>query len=108
MGFSCVAPGFTKFISFLIFFPIFSFVGIGQNANSEDGLKEIQAHPLNGIKIQLDGQVNEDFWINMPGNGGFLMQEPIEGNEPTEQTIIRVAFDEHNIYIAGVFYDSDP
>ncbi len=46
--------------------------------------------------------------MNINAEEGFLMQEPIEGNEPTEKTEIRVAFDAHNLYIAAIFHDSDP
>jgi hypothetical protein len=85
------------------------FVGTSQNrVNEQLELKEIQAYPLNEFKLELDGHVNEAFWMNINAEEGFLMQEPIEGNEPTEKTEIRVAFDAHNLYIAAIFHDSDP
>ncbi len=108
MSFIQLSTSFTKFTICLMFLSGFPFVGTGQNSNNDLELKEIQAFPLNNNKLELDGQVNEDFWLNIPGDDRFLMQEPVEGNEPTEKTEIRVAFDEHNLYIAAIFYDSDP
>jgi hypothetical protein len=78
-------------------------LGLGQ-----DIPKEIQGQQLNGVEIHMDGIVDEAFWMNIPGSGGFLMQEPKEGGEPTEQTEVRVAFDNQNIYIAVICHDSNP
>ena len=36
------------------------------------------------------------------------MQEPIEGGKPTENTIIKIAYDENYLYIGAVLYDSEP
>ncbi len=63
---------------------------------------------MNGIELHMDGIVDEAFWLTIPGNGNFLMQEPKEGGEPTERTEVRVAFDSQNLYIAVVCYDSNP
>ncbi len=47
--------------------------------------------------------------VKIPASGGFLMQEPVEGElRPTEQTEIRIAFDNENLYIAAILYDSNP
>lgn len=108
---SCTSfiPKFSKFTVLLGFTSVCYFVGTSQNrVNEQLELKEIQAYPLNEFKLELDGHVNEAFWMNINAEEGFLMQEPIEGNEPTEKTEIRVAFDAHNLYIAAIFHDSDP
>ena len=92
----------------LISLCIFPILGFGQDNNNENVLKEIIAYPLNGIELLLDGIVDEEFWLTIPGNGNFLMQEPKEGGEPTEQTQVRIAFDNQNLYIAVICYDSNP
>ena len=48
------------------------------------------------------------FWDDIPGTDDFLMQEPIEGGEPTENTIIKIAYDEKYLYIGAILYDSEP
>jgi len=108
---SCTSsiPKITKFFLLLGFTSMCFFVGTSQNmVNVQLEPKEIQAYSLNEIKLELDGLVNEDFWMNINAKEGFLMQEPIEGKEPTEKTELRVAFDSHNLYIAAIFHDSDP
>ena len=87
---------------------ILPFLGFGQESNNQNGPKEIIGYPINGIELHMDGLVDEAFWLNIPGNGNFLMQEPKEGGGPTERTEVRVAFDSQNLYIAVVCYDSDP
>ena len=79
-----------------------------QASSQDTALKEIKGHLLTNVELHMDGIVDEEFWLNIPGNGNFLMQEPKEGGEPTEQTEIRVAFDKQNIYISVICYDSDP
>ena len=83
-------------------------IGFSQDIGSGNGLKEMKGQLLNGVELNMDGIVDEAFWLNIPGNGNFLMQEPKEGGEPTERTEIRVAFDNQNIYIAVICHDSNP
>lgn len=89
----------------LISLCVFPILGFGQDNNNS---KEIIAHPLNGIELYLDGIVDEEFWLTIPANDDFLMQEPKEGSKPTEQTKVRVAYDNQNLYIAVICYDSNP
>ncbi len=87
---------------------ILPILGFGQDSTNENDSKEIIGYPMNGIELHMDGIVDEAFWLTIPGNGNFLMQEPKEGGEPTERTEVRVAFDSQNLYIAVVCYDSNP
>ena len=87
---------------------VFPILGSSQDIGNSNGLKEMKGHLLNGVELHMDGIVDEAFWLNIPGNGNFLMQEPKEGGEPTERTEIRVAFDNQNIYIAVICHDSNP
>jgi hypothetical protein len=98
-----------KVILIVGFTSIWSFIVTSQNRiNDPLETKEIQAYPLNDFKLDLDGVVDEAFWMNIDPEAGFLMQVPIEGNQPTERTEVRVAYDAQNLYIAAIFYDSEP
>ena len=44
------------------------------------------------------------FWNTIIGIDQFFTQEPIEGGEPTEKTIIKIAYDQNYL----CFYDSNP
>lgn len=57
--------------------------------------------------ITLDGMSNETAWqIVQPLDVG--MHQPVFGNDPSEKTEIRIAYDEEYLYVSGRFYDSDP
>ena len=75
-----------------------------ENASS----KEIIAYPLDGVELKLDGKVDEEFWLALPASGDFRMTVPIEGGQPTQKTEIRIAFDDENLYISAILYDTDP
>jgi len=51
---------------------------------------------------------DEAFWMAIAPSGDFKMTVPIEGGTPTQKTEIRIAYDEENLYIAAIMYDSDP
>ncbi|NND78877.1 MAG: carbohydrate binding family 9 domain-containing protein [Maribacter sp.] len=87
---------------------IFPILGSSQENGNGQAPKEIKAYFLNKTELHLDGLVDEAFWMYIPPSGNFLMQEPKEGGEPTEQTEIRIAYDKQNIYISVICYDSDP
>jgi len=101
----------TKFVAnaiSLVSLCVFPILGFSQDIGIGNGLKEMKGQLLNGVELNMDGIVDEAFWLNIPGNGDFLMQEPKEGGEPTERTEIRVAFDNQNIYIAVICHDRNP
>ena len=70
--------------------------------------KSFKAVKIDSKEIILDGKLDEPFWNTIIGIDQFLTQEPIEGGEPTEKTIIKIAYDQNYLYIGGVFYDSNP
>ena len=70
--------------------------------------KNLDAIKINSKEIKLDGKLDEAFWKKIDGIDDFLTQEPIEGGKPSENTIIKIAYDENYLYIGAVLYDSDP
>ena len=67
----------------------------------------IVALELIGQQIDLDGSVDEEAWGEAIPVTDLRQQEPIEGQPASEETEIRVAFDEDDLYIAVIAYD-DP
>ena len=68
---------------------------------------DLQAEYLAELDIQLDGRIDEDAWSRAVPITDFTQQEPVEGGVPSEETEIRVLFDEDNLYIGAIVYD-DP
>ena len=88
-------------------FLLFIFTNLkGQFENEEP--KSFKAFPIKSEDIKLDGKLDDTFWSDVTGISDFLVQEPVEGGEPTEKTTIKVAYDENYLYIGAIFYDSEP
>ena len=77
-----------------------------QSENREP--KSFKAFPIKSGDIKLDGRLDDTFWSDITGISDFLVQEPVEGGEPTEKTTIKIAYDENYLYIGAIFYDSQP
>jgi len=91
------------------FFTIFLLtIFFGLKAKSDNKKKSIEAFSIETEDIKLDGKLDESFWNSISGISDFLVQEPIEGGIPTENTVIKVAYDNKYLYIGAIFYDSDP
>lgn len=58
--------------------------------------------------IQLDGYLREDAWKTAEPVTDFTQREPQEGSAPTEQTEVRILFDNDALYIGVVCHDSEP
>ncbi len=58
--------------------------------------------------LRIDGQLDEEVYSTVPGAGGFIMQEPRDGDAASEQTETWVFFDRENLYIAARCWDDHP
>ncbi|MBN2091184.1 carbohydrate binding family 9 domain-containing protein [candidate division KSB1 bacterium] len=58
--------------------------------------------------IKIDGVLFEDVWQNGHAFTRFTQSDPIEGAKPTEQTEVRVAYDDKALFIGARMYDSNP
>ncbi|MFZ1289288.1 MAG: DUF5916 domain-containing protein [Melioribacteraceae bacterium] len=67
---------------------------------------EVIAHKTSEL-INLDGELLESVWKKNPTNY-FIQREPQEGKPATQKSEVRVAFDNENLYVSGMFYDTNP
>jgi hypothetical protein len=58
--------------------------------------------------IRIDGQLNDPAWVVVPFTAGFIQREPDEGRPATENTAVRVGYDEAAVYIGVRLWDSQP
>jgi hypothetical protein len=57
---------------------------------------------------RIDGNLDDDCWINDgEWSGGFLQQRPVEGAKPSQETYIKIFFDDRYIYV-GIRACDDP
>jgi hypothetical protein len=59
-------------------------------------------HPM-----QIDGRLEESCWQN-PGCTGFTQSEPFDGEPASEKTMVWIAFDQENLFVAARLYDRSP
>src|SRR5689334_12825479 len=56
----------------------------------------------------IDGKLDDDVWQQAAVITGMTNFEPIEGSPMSQQTVVKVARDERNLYIAFDCKDSEP
>ena len=79
-----------------------------QQNSANDSLNSKKATALRtAVAIQVDGLLNEDVWRSSPVIGELMQREPRESEPATENTEVRLLFDEANLYIGVICYDSD-
>jgi len=59
-------------------------------------------------EITIDGMVNEAAWMGADSITEFYQSQPNPGYAPTEQTVVRVLYDEDYLYVSAILYDSEP
>ena len=55
----------------------------------------------------IDGRLDDSVWHQAPTIADFFQREPIEGAPPTEQTEVRILFDDDHLYFALRCFDSE-
>ena len=58
--------------------------------------------------LTLDGRLDEEIYQTVPSFGGFIQQEPDEGQPATEQTEVWILFDDSNVYFSARMHLSQP
>lgn len=104
---------------FLIFFIIFSLRAIAQEYTytlSDDSLvnyhaslkKEYHATRLKDPP-KIDGILDDDCWQKTGDwQGNFIQQQPNQGKSPSQETEIKILYDDTYLYIGMICYDDNP
>lgn len=58
--------------------------------------------------LEIDGRLEERVYSDTASIGGFLQQEPLEGEPATEPTSVWIFFDETHVYFSARLDDSHP
>lgn len=57
--------------------------------------------------IQMDGALTEDDWLSSDVATGFFMNTPVDSIPPTNETEVRMTFDDNNLYIGLTAFDDN-
>ena len=66
-----------------------------------------EAAPVEEVPI-IDGKVDDDIWRRAKVITDFIQAERYEGAPATEKTDVRILYDDQNIYVGVICYDSEP
>ena len=64
--------------------------------------KRIQTAPV------IDGVLDDAAWQDAPIISGFVQADPFEGMAASEETEVRVVYDDDAVYVGVMLHDSDP
>ena len=59
-------------------------------------------------EITIDGSINEAAWDQVEWTSDYVEFEPDVGTPPTEQTKMKIVYDDKNLYVAFKCYQADP
>jgi hypothetical protein len=88
---------------------LFAVAAEGQTTAEDAGPRTIAAVRLaEGESIALDGRLEEDVWRRAQPARDFNQVDPLNGQPATEQTEVRIAFDNDSLFMGVTCFDSDP
>ncbi|PIS27685.1 MAG: hypothetical protein COT43_09215 [Candidatus Marinimicrobia bacterium CG08_land_8_20_14_0_20_45_22] len=100
-----------NFRATLIFFTI-SIIAFAKpkpdTTSSDVTVKTVLAVRKDAEPITIDGRMTESAWSLAPEGKAFIQRDPDEGKSSTERTTFKVLYDDRNLYICVVAYDSEP
>ena len=79
-----------------------------QNSTNGSIVSQRAAAIRTSESIQVDGALDENAWQSSRPIGEILQREPREGEPATENTEVRLLFDEANLYIGVICHNSEP
>jgi len=85
----------------------FFFCGALQAAVEADSVKTATAIRTNE-HINIDGDLTESAWLKAPAIKSFTQTQPLEGELPSESTMVKIIYDDEAVYIGWWCYDSEP
>ncbi len=59
-------------------------------------------------KPKIDGRLNDVCWAKGNWSGGFIQQQPLQAQNPSQESEICVLYDDKNIYVAIKCHDTEP
>ncbi len=79
-----------------------SFITFSQEKDKKFVATRIQNPP------QIDGILDDEVWKNLPVATGFTQTIPYNGQSATQNTEVKIVYDDYAIYVGAMLYDSAP
>ena len=92
-----------------IFFIIFSISSaLGYEPFAEEKVDKEFYIQRYSMKPKIDGFIEESEWSSILPINDFMQEDPLNMNDPSEQTEVFLTYDDESLYIAARLYDSEP
>ncbi len=75
--------------------------------SQETGSAPVGAAARATTPIVVDGRLDEGAWASASGLAGFTQAEPFEGQPATEETVVRVVYDDEALYVGAWLLDAE-
>ena len=105
----------SKFYRLYFLIITLSSIVVAKNNATEDSVIDLVNYPrptMMTLKtsedIVIDGFIDENAWSRVDSSYEFYQTQPNPGHIASERTVVRVLFDDANLYISAMMYDSEP
>ncbi len=78
------------------------------NAQSQIEQKSYTTQRITGDSPKIDGLVDDESWNMVEWSGDFTQIQPDHGADPSQETAIKILYDNDHLYVAIRAFDSDP
>jgi len=96
-----------KYINILIFSLLF--LAFFNPLSAEEAEKRIYVtKPINPTPPVIDGILDEQVWDLVEWSSDFIVREPNEGEDPSQETSFKILYDDNNLYVAIRAHDTEP
>ena len=94
------------FVLFVLFVAIVSQAAAQTASPPTRTLRAVRLNP--DERLTIDGRLSEEAWLRAEPAANFRQEEPLNGEPATEQTEVRILYDEHRIVLGVRCLDSEP
>jgi len=83
-------------------------LSVDSTVNRLAGTKRVYFATRINNRPKIDGKLNEACWESGIWSGGFTQQVPNQGKSPSQDTEIKILYDNNNLYVGFKCYDKGP
>ncbi len=91
----------------LFFFTTYSYAHTTDSSAADTSLKTFKANRTASAP-KIDGLLDDEAWKNSEVISDFIQNTPNEGKKPTQNTEVRILYDDFAIYVGAMMYDTAP
>lgn len=77
--------------------------------NHHASIKKVYYATRTDLVPKIDGKLDDECWQKVGSwEGGFIQQQPNQAHPPSQETEIKILYDDSYLYMALICYDNEP